>query len=216
MDNDPYDHLRSIHNCHDFYDHSKNWITHCSIQKQSYKTTEFTDEWRDNYRKPVIVDECAYEGNINHGWGNITAFEMVRRFWEGYLRGGYVTHGETYLNDEEILWWSKGSVLIGDSPKRISFLKNILDEGPDSGITPIEYSWDLVCGGIKDKYYLFYFGYNQPKFRTFNLPEDKNFSVDIIDTWGMTIKKMNGSFKGQFKLDLPGIPYIAVRMHLME
>lgn len=30
-----------------------------------------------------MVDECAYEGNINYGWGNITGEEMTRRFWEG-------------------------------------------------------------------------------------------------------------------------------------
>ena len=47
--------------------------------------------------KPVVVDECAYEGDIDQGWGNITGEELVRRFWEGAVRGGYVGHGETYL-----------------------------------------------------------------------------------------------------------------------
>jgi hypothetical protein len=32
QDADPYDHLRSIHNCRGFYDHGKPWVTHCSIQ----------------------------------------------------------------------------------------------------------------------------------------------------------------------------------------
>jgi hypothetical protein len=31
---DPYHHLRSIHNCHGFYDYNRPWITHCSIQRQ--------------------------------------------------------------------------------------------------------------------------------------------------------------------------------------
>lgn len=26
---DPYNHLRSIHNCHGFYDYNRPWITHC-------------------------------------------------------------------------------------------------------------------------------------------------------------------------------------------
>jgi hypothetical protein len=30
---DPYQHLRSIHNWRDFYDHSKPWVTHQSIQR---------------------------------------------------------------------------------------------------------------------------------------------------------------------------------------
>ena len=38
---DPYHHLRSIHNCHAFYDHNRPWITHCSIQRQDlYKSSE--------------------------------------------------------------------------------------------------------------------------------------------------------------------------------
>ncbi len=43
---------------------------------------ELVNEWRERYRKPVVLDEIAYEGNIQHGWGNITAEEMTRRFWE--------------------------------------------------------------------------------------------------------------------------------------
>ena len=59
---DPYQHLRSIHNCRPFYDHTRPWITHCSIQRQDlYKTAECTNEWRERYRKPVVLDEIAYE-----------------------------------------------------------------------------------------------------------------------------------------------------------
>lgn len=60
---DPYHHLRSIHNCIHFYDHTRPWITHCSIQRQDlYKSAELTEEWRERYRKPVVLDEIAYEG----------------------------------------------------------------------------------------------------------------------------------------------------------
>ena len=31
QDQDPYNHLRSIHNCVTFYDHRKPWVTHCSV-----------------------------------------------------------------------------------------------------------------------------------------------------------------------------------------
>ncbi|MCX7658885.1 MAG: DUF4038 domain-containing protein, partial [Oscillospiraceae bacterium] len=61
VENDPYQHLRSIHNCVPFYDHTRPWITHCSIQRQDvYKTAEYTNEWRERYRKPIVIDECAY------------------------------------------------------------------------------------------------------------------------------------------------------------
>ena len=38
VESDPYDHLRSIHNCNQFYDHTKSWITHCSIQRSPEET----------------------------------------------------------------------------------------------------------------------------------------------------------------------------------
>lgn len=38
---DPYNHLRGIHNCFAQYDHSRPWITHCSIQREDvYKCAE--------------------------------------------------------------------------------------------------------------------------------------------------------------------------------
>ncbi len=104
------------------------WVTHCSIQRVDiYRTAENTNEWREQYRKPIVIDECAYEGNIDYGWGNITGEEMVRRFWEGAIRGGYVGHGESYLHQDDILWWSKGGKLHGTSPERIGFLRRILE-----------------------------------------------------------------------------------------
>lgn len=214
MEDDPYGHLRSIHNCFGFYDHSKPWVTHCSVQRQDvYKTAEYTDEWRNAYRKPVVIDECGYEGNLNHGWGNLIGRELVRRCWEGAVRGGYVGHGETYLNSEEVLWWSKGGELIGQSVDRIAFLKKVLEEGPR--INPISFGmmgWDLPCGGVPESYYLFYFGFNQPSFRPFKLPAGTKYRVDIIDTWDMTVTALDGVYEGEFTINLPAKPYIAVRM----
>ncbi len=213
MDCDPYAHLRSIHNCFHFYDHARPWITHCSVQRVDvYKTSEQVNEWRDRYRKPVVVDECAYEGNINHGWGNITGMEMTRRFWEGTVRGGYVGHGETYYNPEEVLWWSKGGSLRGESPARIAFLRQIVEEGPEQGLSPIAYEWDIPCGGVPGEYYLFYFGFYQPSFRIFRLPEGLDLVVDVIDTWNMTVERLPGVYSGEFRIDMPGRQHIAVRM----
>jgi len=215
QENDPWDHLRSIHNCRPFYDHSRAWITHCSIQRQDvYKTSEFTDQWREQWHKPIVIDECAYEGNINWGWGNITGEEMTRRFWEGAVRGGYVGHGETYLNDREELWWSKGGELVGSSPDRIAFLRKILEEGPEGGINPIDMGrsyWDVPVGGVTGEYYLFYFGFNQITFRQIDLPEDRLFQVDLIDTWNMTVTALEGWRSGKVRVDLPGRQFMAIR-----
>ena len=36
---DPYQHLRSIHNCRAFYDHAKPWVTHQSVQRHNLEQT---------------------------------------------------------------------------------------------------------------------------------------------------------------------------------
>lgn len=208
---DPYQHLRSIHNCREFYDHAKPWVTHCSIQRSDLETTR---TWREQYRKPVIVDECCYEGNIPQNWGNISAQELVRRFWEGTVRGGYVGHGETYLHPDDILWWSKGGVLYGTSPARLAFLRRILEEGPAEGIDPIDGIVEsrLPCAGQEGKYYLTYTGVRQPARMTLALPENGRFRIDVMDTWEMTITPVEGEHVGKTTIQLPGKPYVAVRV----
>ncbi|MCA0755785.1 DUF5605 domain-containing protein [Paenibacillus sp. N4] len=215
-ENDPSGHLISNHNCFAFYDFSKPWVTHCSIQRVDvYKTSEATNEWREKWKKPIVIDECAYEGDIDHGWGNITGEEMTRRFWEGAIRGGYVGHGETYLNPEEVLWWSKGGKLTGTSPDRIAFLRRIVEESPGGMLEPLPSEWDLPCAGIKDEYYLFYFGFNQPRFRNFHRKPGIRYRVEVIDTWNMTVDTLPDLYEGSFRIDLPGRQFIAVRLTKM-
>ncbi len=211
---DPYGHLRSIHNCFQFYDFSRPWITHCSIQRTDlYKSSELTDEWRVRYAKPVVLDEIAYEGNINHAWGNISGQEMTRRFWEAFVRGGYPVHGETYQHPDNILWWSHGGSLHGDSPARIKFLSEIMQQTPGGGLIPAKGEWDEVVG-IADggAYAIHYYSGFRPGFRTFSFQEDHNYEVEVIDTWNMTIENA-GTFRGKFKITLPGREYMAIRIY---
>ncbi|SIT89954.1 DUF5605 domain-containing protein [Microbacterium sp. RU33B] len=221
---DPFGHLNSIHNCRPFYDYGKPWITHVSVQRVDvYRTAENTDEWRERWGKPVVIDECAYEGDIDQGWGNITAEEMVRRFWEGAVRGGYVGHGETYLpsgsggvtdasaaGDDEVLWWSKGGVLHGGSPDRIRFLEQLLAETPGGVWDPLPSDWDVPWGGTPD-HRIGYFGFNRPRFRNVVLPEGE-WTIDVIDTWSMTIERFGGVHTGSVRVPLPGRPFMAVRV----
>ncbi|MGN6403677.1 DUF5605 domain-containing protein [Sinomonas sp.] len=212
-DNDPTDHLTSIHNCFGFYDYSREWITHASVQRiDVYRTAENTDEWRERWSKPVVIDECAYEGDIDQGWGNITGEEMVRRFWEGAVRGGYVGHGETYLNDAEELWWSKGGRLVGDSPDRIAFLAEIMAQMPDGVIDPLASDWDAPRGGSAGRCEIVYFGFNRPRYRTLVVPPGASCTVDVIDTWNMRIHRLDGVRRGIFRVELPGRQYMAVRL----
>lgn len=125
--NDPWHHLLSNHNCLDFYDFTRPNITHVCVQTP---LVEKGAEWMEEYKKPVIDDECCYEGDLPLSWGNISAFEMVNRFWKLNAVGAYATHGEVFRCREEVLWWSKGGVLKGQSPKRIAFLRQIMEEIP--------------------------------------------------------------------------------------
>ena len=217
VEKDVYNHLRSIHNCRSFYDHTRPWITHCSIQRQDlYKSSEMVNEWRTRFKKPIVLDEIAYEGNIQHGWGNISGQEMVRRFWEAFCRGAYPGHGETYMNDEGILWWSHGGKLHGDSPERFKFLKKIMEETPAPGLCPLENQWDEVGATVDNtlrnvKYYIFYYSFMRPSFRDYYIDDETEFEVEVIDTWNMTIEK-KGTFKGKFRIELPGREYMAVRL----
>ncbi len=219
MRRDSYGHLRSIHNCVKLYDHTRPWITHVSIQRiDVYKTAEAVSEWRGIYHKPIVVDECAYEGNINFGWGNITGEELTRRFWEGCIRGGYLSHGEVYVQHEQI-WWSHGGKLYGTCPERIAFLKEIMADTPED-VSPLkvtpdiqEANWDVPCLCKADKsYFLYYFGFFKPAFRTYELTEGYSYEIELIDTWNMTIRKLPGVYSGSIKIDMPEKQYMAIRM----
>ena len=211
---DPHQHLRSIHNgnIEAIYDHTHLWVTHVSLQHYDVQRIR---EWRKRYQKPVVNDECEYEGDIPHPWGNISARELVHRFWVMVTGGGYATHGETYEDADDILWWSKGGVLHGESAARIAFLRKIAEERAE-GYTPMEDSWvwTRVSGARRESEWLFYFGPHQPLSWIAGLPKQGRYTIDVIDTWSMTIERLPGTFTAPFSLPLPGKPYMAARVLL--
>lgn len=117
-------HLLSNHNCLVYWDFHNPETTHCCIQDEN---VQLVPEYQKKYGKPVVFDECCYEGNVPYTWGNITGFELTHRFWTAVVYGGYCSHGETFWNEEEILWWSKGGTLKGESPSRIGFLRELTE-----------------------------------------------------------------------------------------
>ncbi|QDU90411.1 Putative endoglucanase [Pirellulimonas nuda] len=229
-DADPYRRLTSIHNGYILYNHNNPLLTHASIQNGSAaEEAGRAVLYRDAYRKPIVLDEVKYEGDIPLRWGNLSAEEMVHRFWEGTVAGCYVTHGECYLSDDDVLWWAKGGVLKGESPARIAFLRDVLLGSPASGLNPID-KWQApnICGKPAE-YYLVYFGTSQPKTWEFSLPRHEledgmTFKAEVLDTWNMTTTPVDGEFHAkshsqyEFKdaegrsIDLPGKPYIALRI----
>ena len=220
QDADPYDHLRSVHNCRSFYDHGKPWVTHCSVQH--HEMVQMTN-WLQQYKKPVVVDECGYEGDISRPWGSMSAEMLVESFWLGFTVGGYVGHGETYWNEEDILWWSKGGTLHGESVPRIRFLRDIIDAAPPPGLYPFANQEEIrelfpngaykgiVVGRSGEDYLLFYLARHQPHLLMVNLPEG-SYQIDIIDTWNMTIDRFADAAAGQIEVMLPCKQYLAVRI----
>lgn len=163
-------HLRGIHNCCTaFYDDSEPWITHVILQDISAQSR--TAVSRDDSSialdarkigKPVVIDEYGYEGNNARAWGNLGPREVVEAHWALTMAGAYGSHGETYVNPGHLLWWSVGGDLVGDAPKRLGFLKQIMSEAP---YTEMEPASDLVTNGSplitalakRGSYYLFHF-----------------------------------------------------------
>jgi len=227
---DPYQHLRSIHNADRMYDYRKPWVTHVSLQYyNAVKTEGVSPLLREIYKKPIVHDEINYEGTSAKRWGQLTGEELTYRFWNAYIGGAYATHGESTKTD----WIGPGGELIGSSPARIAFLKQIVESGPKEGLRPLDQYYLTNVAGQYGKYYLIYFGKQPVKEWQFLLPDDElqpgmRFKVDVIDTWNMKItpvaelieidKLNNYNFvaknKSKGKIKLPNKPYMALRIQL--
>lgn len=233
---DPYSHLTSIHNgepkmC---FDHTNSQITHVCMQNSDVMRTA---EWLRLWNKPLINDEPEYEGNIPRPWGNIDGRELVHRFWVTVMRGGYAGHGETFLHEGDMLWWSKGGVLRGESWKRVRFLRRLIEASVTNGLVPFtaeNFSWEFgrVSGASDGHVRFIYFGPHQPAEWAIGLPkEDGNYDIDLIDIWEMTtvrlekaplpvspsLRQRGGAIVGgkpeaAFGVKLPGKPYLALRV----
>jgi hypothetical protein len=227
---DPYKHLCSIHNGSVYYDNSDHRLTHASIQNGS-ATEDFGRAvlLRDVYFKPVIYDEVCYEGNLPLRWGRLSGQEMTEAFWQGMIAGTYVTHGETYTNKGDTIFWSKGGALRGTSVARIAFLRKLMEEGP--GALHLADPWkDHKTAQFDSTYYLVYFGKQMPSEWVFNIPVKNGpaagarFKAEIIDTWDMTITPVADTFQlsapndyrlydsALKKIRLPAKPYLALRL----
>lgn len=249
---DPYHHLLSCHNIFKIWDANRPLTTHASIQAKDFA---MLPEWCSRYNTPIMLDECAYEGDLEHFWGCITGQEMSRRFWKTVCCGAYCTHGETFYSDDDVLWWAKGGMLKGESPARIGFCRKIVEslpghlEGEPSWLCRLLPALDMpkekrealfpqVPEGAKrmvraflesgedavsfahaetthyahigtDCYLRFYD--TRPIARdTLTLPTDRTYSVQIIDTWNMTMETAATGVSGTYVVNLPGRENMAV------
>lgn len=226
---DPYGHLCSVHNAKVYYDNMNPVLTHASIQNG-----DIVDGFgkavilRDAYKKPVIYDEVCYEGDIVYRWGNLSAKELTNRFWQGFIAGTYVGHGETYAAKDSLLHLIYGRQLRGQSHARIGFLKSIVQStGPWD---QVDHFWgidNIAVAANGD--YIIYFGKEKVKkwqffiTRDSKIPDGTKFEVEIIDAWNMTVTPVKGTFvtllkdgkivdAGNKSIKLPGKPYMALRL----
>ena len=219
---DPHQRLRGIHNWYNsedhFYDHSRPWITHTSAQ-----TSQFFNaiKWREQYKKPLLFDEMRYEGDVPSGWGNLNGEEMASYFWMAGLSGGYPTHGDTFRNNSdttEVRWWGKGGLLVGESPERIAFFKSVIESTPFQNMNP-----SLVVKGEPEnlnnniyilsdpgKTYLAYVA-DEGEIIELALAGDKEYKLEVIDTWNMKIVSNETISPGKFKYKTT-FPYTALRI----
>jgi hypothetical protein len=220
---DPHQRMRGIHNWYDtedhFFDHTRPWITHVSAQ-----TSQFWNaiKWRNQYQKPLMFDEMRYEGDVPSGWGNLTAEEMTSFFWMAGLSGGYGTHGDTFKNNSddstEVRWWAKGGTLMGKSPERIRFFRNIMEQSPVHEMTP-----QLIDNGnpedinsniylfLKESEYILAYTVKPGQTIELNLTGDKDFVLEVFDTWNMKTVEQKTVSPGAFKF-VTKIPYTAIRL----
>ena len=196
---DAHQRLRGIHNGRRWYDHTREWVTHASLQTSDMNGGV---RFRNQYLKPVIYDECRYEGDIPQGWGNLTAREMTQRFWLGTLSGCYVGHGETYKHPEDLLWWAKGGVLRGESPKRIQWLKELMAQSPPfHELQPMGDDQGRFLLAKPGEFYLFYC--LDMRSHQVQLDGSRPYKIDLIDPWAMTVTSIGTATPGEFTLAAP-------------
>ncbi|RYU97533.1 DUF5060 domain-containing protein [Emticicia agri] len=233
---DPYHHLCSIHgSTAKYFNYQMPEITHTSIQDGAPVLN-----WggaaivRSIYPKPIIFDEVGYEGNLKSRWGRYSGEEMNHMVWMGLLGGTYVTHGESYMfkDHRDTIFWAKGGQFKGNSWKRAALARQILSETGPLEMADVSRDFKTATNGKGT--YLIYFGKEMLEEWIFDLPHKNasserpkpgtKYKVDIIDTWDMSITKVNTTFeaseandyriadKSNRKIRLPLKPYIALRI----
>ncbi len=241
-ENDPYGHLCSIHgSTAKYYPVWEGGLTHASIQDEA-PVEDFgrAATVRNIYPMPVIFDEVCYEGNLPSRWGRLSGEEMLHRIWQGLIAGTYVTHGECYQYEEgdyDDIFWAKGGLWRGESWKRIGFTLDILS-ALKRPLELADTSRDHQTATDGEGNYYIYFGEKMPSFWSFNLPAKcagyakpaagMKYKVEIIDTWGMSITPVSGTFelgevsdyrlfdKDGRKIWLPKTPYVLLRISAVK
>jgi hypothetical protein len=195
---------RHLISMHEATDPGPPWLTHLSVRLENLRTVSALLR---NYAKPVFVDACGHEGNGTTPETSLRPEELLTRIWEGTVRGAYVAHGESYVDDP---WSAGGSRPVGVVAQRLRLLREVLDELPD-GVEPIEDYRDAPTLAVPGEYYLQYLGEHQFPDRTFTLPEGE-YDVDVLDVWNHSVRRTRETVSDTLTVRLPGTQYQAIQI----
>lgn len=88
----------------------------------------------------------------------------------------------------------------------------MLAEVPGGVLDPAPSDWDVPWAQSADgSVRVAYFGFNRPRFRNVVLG-DGDWVIDVIDTWNMTIDRVDGIHSATARVELPGRQFVAVRL----
>jgi hypothetical protein len=168
------------------------------------------DAWvrtRDHHR-PVLMDMCGYEGDADDPWRSLPPEEVVTSAWDGAIRRRYVTHGESYADDEGLTWSQDGGTLAGEAVPRLALLRHVFAGTPDEARYRDR---DAPMLELPGEFYLEFCGEHRFPQREYEVPEGR-YEVEVIDTWELTVTPVGVREGPVVTVDLPGTVGQAVRL----
>jgi hypothetical protein len=200
---DPHHRMCSIHGTDACYstqfDYTKPYLTHAGLQSSCEDSGETS---RNQWKKPIIYDESRYEGDIPEGFGNLTALEMMQRFWTATFVGTYQGHSECFKDPNDVLWWSKGNVLKGQSPARIKWLADLMAQAPAfNELVPQRPNSNTLVLAKDSVFYMVYCLDTAAK--TITLAGTSSYAVDQLDPYAMTVTPVGTASPGSYAFTPP-------------
>ncbi|WP_372351230.1 DUF5605 domain-containing protein [Streptomyces sp. KL116D] len=182
------------------------WITHASVR---HAQTRAVSGLVHTLGKPVVVDYCGAEGDAaDDPEQALPGQELTARLWEAVCRGGYAAHAEAWGPTP---WSEGGGELSGTAVERVAFLRAVLDDAPGEGLAHTPETYDASTLEAAGEYVLQYLGPHRYPRRPFDLAGGR-WTVDVIDTWNMTVSPRAPVSGGAFQVELPAQPYLAIRL----
>ncbi|MFI7633124.1 DUF5605 domain-containing protein [Nonomuraea sp. NPDC049400] len=180
-------------------------FTHGSVRAPSPR-----DAWMQtrDHHKPVLMDMCGYEGDSDDPWLSLTAEQVVSQAWDGAVRRRYLTHGESYADDDGLTWSEAGGTLAGAAVPRLALLREVI-----AG-TPAEARYrdrDAPMLELPGQFYLEFCGEHRFPQREYEVPAGR-YEVEVIDTWEMTVTPLGVQEGETVSVPLPGTVGQAVRL----